>query len=68
MLSENCPLTPTGNRTRPSETLLGQWIKLEWIDILSESIIIWFKNQFHMICMEQKMVTCRRKIIKRILL
>jgi hypothetical protein len=39
MLSGNCPLTPAGNRRRPSETLLGQWIKFALIDILPESII-----------------------------
>jgi hypothetical protein len=46
MLSGNCPLTPTGNRTKPSETVLGQWIKFAWIDILAESVIKGFKNFF----------------------
>jgi len=44
MLPGNCPLTPTGNRTKPSETVLGQWIKFAWIDILADSIIKGFKN------------------------
>jgi hypothetical protein len=44
MLSGNCPLTSAGNRTKPSETLLGEWIKFGWMDILPESIIKGFKN------------------------
>jgi hypothetical protein len=43
-LSGNCPLTPAGNIRRPSEALLGQWIKTAWDDILPESIIKGFKK------------------------
>jgi hypothetical protein len=38
LLSGNCPLTPAGNIRRPSEALLGQWIKTAWDDISPESI------------------------------
>jgi hypothetical protein len=33
LLSGNCPLIPAGNIRRPSEELLGQWIKTAWDDI-----------------------------------
>jgi hypothetical protein len=39
LLSGNCPLTSAGNIRRPSEALLGQWIKTAWDDILPESIV-----------------------------
>jgi hypothetical protein len=38
LLSGNCPPTPAGNIRRPSEALLGQWIKTTWDDI-SPSIV-----------------------------
>jgi hypothetical protein len=43
-LSGNYPLTPAGNIRRPSEALLGQWIKIAWDDISPESIVKWFKK------------------------
>jgi len=64
MLSGNCPLTSAGNRTKPSETLLGQWIKFAWMNILPESIIKGFKK-FCVTWFEWS--RCGRKIIKRIL-
>jgi hypothetical protein len=44
LLSGNCPLTPAGNIKRPSEALLGQWIKAAWDDISPESIVKGFKK------------------------
>jgi hypothetical protein len=44
MLSGNCPLTPAGNIRRPSEALLGQWIKTALDDISPESIVKGFKK------------------------
>jgi hypothetical protein len=44
LLSGNCPLTPAGNIRRPSEALLGQWIKTAWNDISPESIGKGFKK------------------------
>jgi hypothetical protein len=43
LLSGNCPLTPAGN-IRPSEAVLGQWIKTAWDDISPESIVKGFKK------------------------
>jgi hypothetical protein len=44
LLSGNCPLTPVRNIRRPSEALLGQWIKTAWDDISPESIVRGFKK------------------------
>jgi hypothetical protein len=41
LLSENCPLTPTGNIRRP---YLGQWIKTAWDDMSPEPIVKGFKK------------------------
>jgi hypothetical protein len=43
LLSGNCPQTPAEN-IRPSEALLGQWIKTAWDDISPESIVRGFKK------------------------
>jgi hypothetical protein len=65
LLSGNCPLTPAENIRRPSEALLGQWIKTAWDDISPESIVKWFKK----CCVSNDMNgteddACRRKIMK----
>jgi hypothetical protein len=44
LISGNCPLTPAGNIRRPSEALLGQWIKTALDDISPESIIKGFNT------------------------
>jgi hypothetical protein len=36
--------TPAGNIRRPSEALLGQWIKTAWDGISPESIVKGFKK------------------------
>jgi hypothetical protein len=38
LLSRNCPLTPAGDKRRPSEALLGKLVKTAWNDISPESI------------------------------
>jgi hypothetical protein len=44
LLFGNCPLIPAGKIRRPSEALLGQWIKTAWDEISQESIVRGFKK------------------------